>query len=24
VEDTPSIAWKLLQSAVKQYDQSRQ
>jgi hypothetical protein len=22
VEDTPSIAWKLLQSAVKQYDQS--
>jgi CRP/FNR family cyclic AMP-dependent transcriptional regulator len=24
VEDTPSIAWKLLQSAVKQYDQSAQ
>jgi CRP-like cAMP-binding protein len=24
VEDTPSIAWKLLQSAVKQYDQSSQ
>jgi CRP-like cAMP-binding protein len=24
VEDTPSIAWKLLQSAVKQYDQSQQ
>jgi CRP-like cAMP-binding protein len=23
VEDTPSIAWKLLQSAVKQYDQSQ-
>jgi CRP-like cAMP-binding protein len=24
VEDTPGIAWKLLQSAVKQYDQSQQ
>jgi CRP-like cAMP-binding protein len=24
VEDTPGIAWKLLQSAVKQYDQSAQ
>jgi CRP-like cAMP-binding protein len=24
VEDTPSIAWKLLQTAVKQYDQSSQ
>lgn len=24
VEDTPSIAWKLLQSAVKHYDQSAQ
>jgi CRP/FNR family transcriptional regulator, cyclic AMP receptor protein len=24
VEDTPSIAWKLLQSAVKQYDQTQQ
>jgi CRP/FNR family transcriptional regulator, cyclic AMP receptor protein len=24
VEDTPSISWKLLQSAVKQYDQSAQ
>ena len=24
VEDTPSIAWKLLQSAVKQYDQSQE
>jgi CRP-like cAMP-binding protein len=24
VEDTPSLAWKLLQSAVKQYDQSSQ
>jgi CRP-like cAMP-binding protein len=23
VEETPSIAWKLLQSAVKQYDQSQ-
>jgi CRP/FNR family cyclic AMP-dependent transcriptional regulator len=24
VEDTPSISWKLLQSAVKQYDQASQ
>jgi len=24
VEETPSLAWKLLQSAVKQYDQSAQ
>ena len=24
VEDTPGIAWKLLQGAVKQYDQSQQ
>lgn len=24
VEETPSLAWKLLQSAVKQYDQSSQ
>jgi CRP/FNR family transcriptional regulator, cyclic AMP receptor protein len=24
VEDTPGIAWKLLQAAVKQYDQSQQ
>jgi CRP-like cAMP-binding protein len=24
VEDTPGVAWKLLQAAVKQYDQSQQ